>query len=106
MARLARLAVADHPHLVLLRGHSGHTVFLDDVDRTAFLSALREACNLERVALHAYSLLPDHVWLLGTPASAQALGRTIQALGRRFSTGFNRRHQRSGSVWDLSLIHI
>jgi putative transposase len=100
VARLARLAVADHTHLLLLRGHSGHTVFRDDVDRDAFLSALQGACSRERVSLHAYALLPDHVWLLCTPASAQALGRSIQALGRRFSAAFNRRHQRSGSVWD------
>jgi len=100
VARLARLAVADHAHLVLLRGHSGHPVFGDDVDRAAFLSALQRACQAERVALHAYSLLDDHVWLLCTPASAQAVGRALQALGRRFSAGFNRRHQRSGSVWD------
>jgi len=75
VARLARLAVADHAHLVLLRGHSGQPVFRDDVDRAAFLSALQHACHVERVALHAYSLLDDHVWLLCTPASAQAVGR-------------------------------
>jgi putative transposase len=100
VARLARLSVADHAHLVLLRGHSGQPVFRDDIDRTAFLSALQTACSLERVALHAYALLIDHVWLLCTPASAQAVGRAMQAVGRRFSATFNRRHQRSGGVWD------
>ena len=100
MARLARLSVADHAHLVLLRGHSGQPVFRDDIDRTTFLSALQTACSIERVALHAYALLPDRVWLLCTPMSAQAVGRAMQALGRRFSATFNRRHQRSGGVWD------
>lgn len=100
MARLVRLAVADQAHLVLLRGHSGKAVFRDDVDRAAFLSALQKACTVERVALHAYSLLSDRVWLLCTPASTQAMGRAMQALGRRFSAAFNRRHQRRGSVWD------
>jgi putative transposase len=100
VARLARLSVADHAHLVLLRGHSGQVVFRDDIDRTTFLSALQTACSLERVAMHAYALLPDRVWLLCTPASAQAVGRAMQALGRRFSATLNRRHQRSGSVWD------
>jgi putative transposase len=100
MARLPRLAVADQAHLVLLRGHGRESVFRDDIDRDAFLSALDHACGLERVALHAYALLSDHVWLLCTPASTQAMGRAMQALGRRFSAAFNRRHQRSGSVWD------
>lgn len=100
MARLARLAVAAHAHLVLLRGHSGQTVFRDDIDRSAFLSALRSACRLESVALHAYALLPDRVWLLCTPSGAQSLGRAMQALGRGFSAAYNRRHGRSGSLWD------
>jgi len=100
VSRLVRLAVADQAHLVLLRGHGGQPVFRDDVDRAAFLSALQSACSVERVALHAYALLSDRVWLLCTPARAPAMGRAMQALGRRFSSAFNRRHQRRGSVWD------
>jgi putative transposase len=100
MARLPRLAVADHAHLVLLRGHARQPVFRDDVDRATFLEALQRACAAERVALHAYALLAEQVWLLCTPAGAQGLGRAMQALGRGFSAAFNRRHDRTGSVWD------
>ncbi|HEU5293205.1 MAG TPA: transposase [Burkholderiaceae bacterium] len=100
MARLPRLAVADHAHLVLLRGHASQPVFQDDADRAAFLSALHSACRAERVALHGYALLPDRVWLLCTPSGAHGLARTVQSLGRGFSAAFNRRHGRSGSVWD------
>ena len=100
MARLPRLAVADHAHLVLLRGHAGQPVFRDDIDRMAFRSALQNACRAENVALHAYALLPERVWLLCTPGSARGLARAMQSLGRGFSLAFNRRHGRSGSVWD------
>jgi REP-associated tyrosine transposase len=100
MARLPRLAIADQAHLVLLRGHGRQGVFRDDIDRAAFLSALETACRFEGVALHAYAMLPGHVWLLCTPASVHAMGRAIQSVGRRFSVAFNRRHQLSGSVWD------
>ena len=100
MARLTRLAVAGQAHLVLLRGHGGQPVFGDDLDRAAFVSALEAACDQEKVALHAFALLPSQVWLLATPAQAQGVGRAIQVLGRRFSAGVNRRYRRSGSVWD------
>ena len=100
MARLPRLAVAGHAHLVLLRGHGGEPVFLDDSDRAAFLMALHDAFTAERVALHGYALLPAQVWLLCTPASPQGIGRAVQSLGRGFSAAFNRRHRRSGAVWD------
>lgn len=99
MARLPRLALAGAAHLVALYGHSGQPVFGDDEDRRLFLAALREAALQQRVAVHAYVLLVDHVHLLLTPATAGALGALMQALGRRYGAAFNRRHQRRGSLW-------
>ena len=85
---------------MLLRGHGGQPVFRDEIDRAAFLAALQTAFTAERVALHAYALLPERVWLLCTPASSQGIGRAVQSLGRGFSASFNRRHGRTGTVWD------
>ena len=100
MARLPRLSLAGVAHLVLLRGHNGDVVFRDEQDRETFLSALQVAFEREPVALHAYALPASQVWLLCTPEDDDRLGRAMQALGRRFAAAFNRRYQRSGSVWD------
>ena len=100
MARLPRLSVAGYAHLVLLRGHNGESVFHDDVDRQAFVGALETALKHDQVALHAYALQHDRVWLLCTPHEQGQLSRAVQSLGRRFSAVFNRRHDRSGSLWD------
>jgi len=99
MARLPRLALAGHAHLVALYGHSGQPVFADDEDRRLFLAALRESALQQAVAIHAYVLLPDHVHLLLTPATAAGLGALMQGLGRRYGAGFNRRHGRRGTLW-------
>jgi putative transposase len=100
MARLPRLAFANLAHHVVLRGHNREAVFIDDVDRQAWLAALREASATLQVALHAYVLQADHVHLLVTPRSAEALGQFVQALGRRYVVAFNRRHRRTGTLWD------
>jgi putative transposase len=100
MARLPRLAFAGHAHLLLLRGHGHHAVFVDDEDRRALLSALGSVCQGERVALHAYALLSEQVWLLGTPATPDGLSRAMQALGRHYTVAFNKRHARRGGLWD------
>jgi putative transposase len=100
MARLPRLSLARVAHLVMLRGHNGETVFRDDEDRRTFLGSLQAAFERERVALHAYALLTDRSWLLCTPEGDRGLSRAMQSLGRRFAAAFNRRHQRSGSLWD------
>lgn len=100
MARLPRLALAGHPHHVLQRGASRLPIFVDDVDRQAYLDALREAAATLRVAVHGYVLMDDHVHLLLTPPEDATLGRLMQSLGRRYVAGFNRRHGRTGSPWE------
>ena len=70
MARLPRLAIAGLTHHVIQRGHNRQSVFLDDTDRLAYLTALREAAALQHVAVHAYVLMDDHVHLLVTPPTA------------------------------------
>ena len=100
MARQARLVLAGHLHHVLQRGNNRQSVFLDDLDRGAYLDALREATRLHGVAVHGYVLMPNHVHLLVTPSSAQALARAMQTLGRRYVAAFNRRHGRSGTLWE------
>jgi putative transposase len=99
MARLPRLALAGHAHLVALYGHSGQAVFIDDEDRRQFLAALRESALQQRVSVHGYALLDDHVHLLLSPTTGDGLGRLMQGLGRRYGAGFNRRHGRRGTLW-------
>lgn len=100
MARLARLALAGELHQIVLRGHNGAAVFVDDGDRTDFLAMLRQAAQEQGVAVHAYALLDTELRLLATPARAESLGRMVQSLGRRYVPAFNRRHGRRGTLWE------
>jgi putative transposase len=100
MARLPRLALAGHLHHVIQRGNNGQALFVDDADRRAYLDLLRESAAAHGVAIHAYALLIERVQLLATPQQAQALSLTMQTLGRRYVARFNRRHGRSGTLWE------
>lgn len=99
MARLPRLGVAGWPHLVVQRAHEGQVLARDDHDRQALLDALREAARQHGVAVHAYALGDDHLHLVATPSTSEALSQTMQALGRRYVAAFNRRHARQGGLW-------
>ena len=100
MARLRRIVLPGQPHVILHRGHNGQAVFVDAEDRAAYLASLREAALALKVAVHAYGLLAGEVRLLVTPSSDAGLGQMLQAVGRRFVPGFNRRHGRSGTPWE------
>ena len=101
MARLPRLTLAGIPHHILQIGNNRQPVFVDDADRQAWCAHLREASLVAGVDIHAYVLMDDHVHLLATPrADAAALSAMMQALGRRYVAAFNRRHHRSGTLWE------
>lgn len=100
MARLPRLVLAGHRHLLVLRALDGQPAFADAADRQAFIDALREALATERVQLHAYALLPGEVRLLATPPGPEPLSRLMQSVGRRYVRAYNQRRGRSGTLWD------
>lgn len=100
MARQARLVIPGALHHLLQRGNNRQFVFIDDDDRRAYLDALREATRLHNVRVHGYALMPNHVHLLLTPQTEDGLARAMQNLGRRYVAAFNRRHQRSGTLWE------
>lgn len=100
MARLPRLAVAGQAHLLIQRGNNGQPLVADDEDRRLCLQLLREAAQAHAVAIHAYVLLDNELQLLATPQASDGLSRMMQALGRRYVGAFNRRHGRSGTLWE------
>ncbi len=100
MARLPRLALAGQPHHLVQRGLNRQPIVVDDVDRQRFLAELRESAALHKVAIHAYVLMDTHVHLLATPETVDGLSLMMQSLGRRYVAAFNKRHGRSGTLWD------
>ena len=100
MARLPRLALAGQVHHLIQRGHNQQPIVTDDEDRREFMAALAEAAALHKVSIHAYVLMDNHLHLLATPPEADSLSRMMQSLGRRYVSRFNRRHGRSGSLWE------
>ena len=100
MARLPRLAVTGVPHHVILRGNNRQPVFVDREDREFFLAQLAELAQRERVQVHAYVLMDNHLHLLATPETAEGLPSLMQAVGRRYVRHFNDRHGRTGTLWE------
>lgn len=100
MARLPRLSIPGHPHLLIQNTSAGRTAFVEAEDYARLLSMLQAAAAREGASIHAYALLPDQVQLLLTPHSEVALPRIMQAIGRRYVQLFNRRQRRNGGLWE------
>lgn len=100
MARLPRLLVGSHIHLLSQRAQQGQALALDDHDRGALAALLRDAAAAQGVALHAYALCDERFELLASAGQGEALSRLMQAVARRHAAAFNRRHGRRGSLWE------
>jgi putative transposase len=100
MARLPRLSIGGYPHHVIQRGNDREAIFVDRDDYLRYLQALAEVTRSLEVAVHAYVLMPNHVHLLMTPSDAKAVGRAMQAIGRRYVRWFNDRHARTGALFE------
>lgn len=100
MARLPRLVVANQPHLVIQHGLDQPPVFMDAQDLAHLMEVLRMGLMEEHVRLHAYAVREHEILLLATPPEPPSLARLMQTLGRRYVVAFNRRHGRTGTLWN------
>jgi len=100
MARLPRLTLSGHLHHVIQRGNNRQPIFQDGEDFDTMLGLLADNALQHGVAVHAYVLMDNHFHLLVTPSSADALPQMMQAVGRRYVQYFNRRHVRTGTLWE------
>jgi putative transposase len=75
-------------------------VFADEADRTLWVDLLTRHAAEQGVAVHAWTLMPDHIHLLLTPLRDGALSLCMQAVGRGYVQAFNRRHDRTGTLWE------
>lgn len=100
MARLPRLTLPGHLHHVIQRGNNRQSIFADREDFETMLSLLADNAQKFGVAVHAYVLMDNHFHLLCTPTTADGLPQMMQAVGRRYVQYFNRRHARTGTLWE------
>lgn len=86
-------------HLIQ-RGNNRAECFKGDDDRLVYLASLRQLSAKYDCAVHAYCLMTNHIHLLLTPEDAESLPRLMRDLGQRYVQYFNRRHKRTGTLWE------
>ena len=78
-----RVFLPDMSLHVIQRGNNRVAIFRDSTDYEVFLTLLKRAAERNRVAVHAYALMTNHVHLIATPEGPESLPRTMQSLGVR-----------------------
>jgi putative transposase len=98
MARPLRIEMAGGRYHVTARGNERRRIFRDERDYEHLVELLGELPERFGTVLHAYVLMPNHFHVvLETPEAN--LSRTGQWLNVSYSVWFNRRHERSGHLF-------
>ena len=100
MARLPRYSLPGQPQHVMQRGKNRSAFFVQRADYARFRTALVTACDRHGCAIHAYVFMTNHVHLLMTSTSGTGISRVMQSVGCRYVQYFNRRYERTGSLWE------
>lgn len=99
MPRRPRLELPGTPLHVVQRGVNRCAIFVDDADRQHYYDLLCDAAISHDIAVHAYVFMGNHIHLLLTSPQPEALSRVMRNTGQCYVQAFNRRHRRSGTLW-------
>ena len=99
MGRKERLFVDDIALHIGIKGINEEQVFKDEEDYQFYRSLLEELSTQMRVVMHAYSLMPSEIHFLSTFADKDVLSRFMQSLSLKYVSYFNKKYQRSGTLW-------
>ncbi len=100
MARKIRVFVEDSSQHILLKSLSGLILFKDETDYQTFKDMLIELVTKHDVKIHSYVLMPEYFEFLVTPKHPEAISKFMQSLGRKYVGYYNKKYNRTGTLWD------
>jgi len=98
MPRQPRLDAPGLLQHVMARGIEGREIFQDDKDRESFLDRLAAILGETHTQCYAWSLIPNHFHLL-LRTGPTPLSKVMRRLMTGYAVTFNRRHKRSGHLF-------
>jgi putative transposase len=100
MPRIARIVAEGYPHHIIQRGNNRQAVFFDNEDKRFYLELLKKYSRECGNRIHAYCLMDNHVHMLATPLRYDSLAKAMQKLSLSFTQHINRKHKRTGRLWE------
>jgi putative transposase len=91
--------VAGLAYHITQRGTNREPVFFSHSDRRYYLELVSENLSDAGVRVLAYSLMSNHVHLVGVPGAADSLAVLLRRVHGRYAQYLNVRRKRSGHLW-------
>ena len=98
MSRPGRIEFPDALYHITARGDRREAIFEDDIDRALFLSTLEQVIKQHNWLCYAWCLMDNHYHLLIQTPDGN-LSKGMRQLNGVFTQASNRRHQRTGHLF-------
>jgi putative transposase len=85
---------------VIQRGNNRSACFAGERENRVYLALLDELAELHACSVHGYVLMTNHVHMLLTPDRDDSVSVLMKHLGQRYVQYVNRKHSRTGSLWN------
>ncbi|WP_231717054.1 transposase [Desulfosarcina ovata] len=98
MPRQSQIDAPGALHHIIVRGIERRKIFLDDQDRNSFIERLGHIVEHTGTMCYAWALIPNHPHLLLRTGQAP-IATVMRRLLTGHAVGFNKRHRRSGHLF-------
>ena len=98
MPRTARLDAPGVLHHVMIRGIERRDIFRNNEDREDFIERLKVLCPKTQTSCYGWALMSNHAHFLFRTGTTP-LSKLMRSLLTGYVIGFNRRHKRSGQLF-------
>jgi len=99
MPRRPRVVIPGFPHHVTQRGNRRSNIFLSDDDRRCYLYLLQTYTRRYGLGLWSYSLMTNHIHLLGVPEHKSSLSNSLRDTHSSYARYFNDKYGLTGHLW-------
>lgn len=100
MPRKPRYYLPGVPVHIVQRGNNRDPIFFEGNDYSTYLRWLQEAAERYKGEIHAYVLMTNHVHILATPKTQDAISLMMQYVGRHYVPYINYTYGRTGTLWE------
>ena len=100
MPRTPRFVLPDVVHHVVARGVNRQRIFCSGYDKNKYLKRFSKIAEEEKVLVHGFCLMDNHVHWILTPTSPVGLARLFQRVHTWWAIVFNRKTQRTGHLFE------
>ena len=89
----------DVVHHVVARGVDRRSIFKDGYDKERYLKRFALVAEQEKVLVHGFCLMKNHVHWLLTPTTESGLARLFQRVHTWWAMYFNKKYERTGHLF-------